>query len=469
MTPIIVWFRQDLRLLDNPALFHGAQSGAPIIPLYIFDDKDPWTPGGASRWWLHKSLKALQKEIPLILRCGNPKDILREIISKTGADKIYWNRLYEPYPKMRDERIKSELKSLGIQVQSFNSALLSEPWEHLKSDGIPYQVFTPFWKALLAKGHPPKPLGRPENLKFYEGKIDSDDLSAWEFLPERPNWTQGFEDFWTPGERGACQRLDDFLDEDVKFYSDERNRPDHERTSRLSPHLHWGEISPRTIWYQTQTRMHDKGWEREGLEFLREIAWREFSYHLLFHNPDLPSQPLRGEFENFPWELNPDSLKRWQKGMTGYPIVDAGMRELWHTGWMHNRVRMVVASFLIKDLLIHWKEGETWFWETLVDADLSNNAASWQWVAGSGADASPYFRVFNPVLQGEKFDPNGDYVRKWIPELNALPNAWIHKPYDASPDILKDAGVDLGKTYPKPIVDHKKARDKALAAYKRLK
>lgn len=469
MTPIIVWFRQDLRLLDNPALFHAAQSGAPVIPLYIFDEHDPWAPGSASRWWLHKSIEALQKDVPLILRRGNPETILKEIIEKSGAQAVYWNRLYEPYLKGRDEKIKAKLKSQGLQAQSFNSALLIEPWEHLKSDGTPYQVFTPFWKGFLAKGHPPKPLEKPQNLKFYEGHIHSEDLNSWGFLPQRPNWAQGFEEMWAPGEEGALQRLEEFLEENVKSYPDERNRPDCAGTSRLSAHLHWGEISPRTVWYQTQTRIHEKGWDREGLDYLRELAWREFSYHLLFHNPDLPSKPLRREFENFPWEFNEEHFTRWQKGLTGYPIVDAGMRELWHTGWMHNRVRMVVASFLIKDLLIHWSKGEAWFWDTLVDADLSNNAASWQWVAGSGADASPYFRIFNPVLQGEKFDPNGDYVRKWIPELNGLPSAWIHKPYDAPLDILKDAGIVLGTTYPKPIVDHKKARDKALGAYKALR
>ncbi|MEB3701829.1 Deoxyribodipyrimidine photo-lyase [Candidatus Bealeia paramacronuclearis] len=462
-SPLILWFRQDLRLLDNPALVAAEQEVRPIIPLYIFDNEDPWKPGGASSWWLHRSLEAFEGQLEafglkLILRSGSPETILEELSRSTGARLVYWNRLYEPYARARDEKIKTHLKSQGFEVKSFNSALLIEPWHHLKSNGTPYQIFTPFWKALLSKGPPAKPLAQPETLKSYAKHLPS------ESLPPIPHWSGKLNEFWSPGEEYALTRLSEFLEKDLSSYSEDRNRPDKDSTSRLSAHLHWGEISPRTIWYQTLSQM--LGCEAEGFAFLRELAWREFSYHLLYFHPKLSEEPLKKMFENFPWVNNPSALEAWQKGITGYPFVDAGLRELWHTGGMHNRVRMVVASFLIKDLLIHWRDGERWFWDTLVDADLANNAASWQWVAGSGADASPYFRVFNPALQGEKFDPEGTYVKRWVPELQNLTPTWIHKPFAAPSSVLSQAGIILGKNYPYPLVDHNKARERALAAYK---
>lgn len=477
--PTLVWFRRDLRLQDNPALAAAADRGGPVIALFVLDDDDAgvWKPGGASRWWLHHSLAALAKALdsagtPLVLRRGNAIDVIDALINETGADAVYWNRRYEPWAKERDSRIKEALKKRGLDMRSFNGNLLYEPWEITTKQDTPFKVFTPFWREVQAMGDPAPPLSAPKTLTAPRSTPESDELDAWSLLPRDPDWSGGLRDTWTPGEDGAVERLDRFLDRDAAGYGKRRNLPGVSGTSGLSPHLHFGEVSPRRIWHAARAVSEARGAQSADqgtATFLSEIGWREFSYNLLFNNPSLPETSLRAEFEDFPWREDPEGLSAWQRGRTGYPIVDAGMRELWHTGWMHNRVRMIVASFLIKDLLIHWREGEAWFWDTLVDADLASNSASWQWVAGCGADAAPYFRVFNPVLQGEKFDGRGDYVRRWIPEIAKLPDAVIHKPWEAKTDVLKTAGVTLGTTYPHPIVDHSQARKRALAALETIK
>ena len=454
MKPVLVWFRQDLRLSDNPALDFAVKSGRPVICLFVLDDQSPgaWKWGGASRWWLHHSLAALDKALDgrLVLRRGDAAKIVKALVKESGADTLVWNRCYEPFAVARDKSLKSDLSADGVTVQTFNAALLHEPWELKTGGGTPFRVFTPFWKAMRAMDVA-KPLAAPRKLDLQKAKSEA--LKDWKLLPAKPDWAKGFD--WTPGEKAAHAALYDFLD-DVKDYGRARDLPDRDGTSRLSPHLHWGEISPRQIWHAVTTHGHSGG----GETFLKELGWREFCTQLLFHNPTLPELPLDKRFEKFQWRKSAKDFEAWTKGKTGIPIVDAGMRQLWQTGWMHNRVRMIVASLLIKHLGIHWREGQAWFWDTLVDADLANNSANWQWVAGCGADAAPFFRIFNPVLQGEKFDPRGDYVRRFVPELKAVPDKFIHKPWTAP---LPPAG------YPAPIVDLAQGRERALAAFQALK
>jgi len=465
----IVWFRQDLRLADNPALAHAAEKGA-VVPVYILDESaGERAIGGASRWWLHHSLEALAKSLGgLVILRGNPRDLLPELARKTQAQGIYWNRCYEPHAIARDTAIKQRLTRDGFDVASFNGSLLFEPWTVQTKDGGPYKVYSPFWRACLQLPlQAPRPAPRVEVARTDGLGVALEDLGL---LPVKPNWAKDFAREWTPGEDGARNRLDAFLDDGIDGYAKLRNRPDLPHTSRLSPHLHFGEISPRQIWAAARARAESEGALRKDVEkFLAELGWREFSYHLLYHFPELPDRNWRRAFDAYPWTKDTKQLAAWQRGKTGYPIVDAGMRELWATGYMHNRVRMVVASFLIKHLRIDWRRGEAWFWDTLVDADLANNAASWQWVAGSGADAAPYFRIFNPMQQGRKFDPDGVYVRRWCPELARLPDAHLHAPFEAPADVLRDAGVVLGVDYPKPIVDHAEARKAALAGYDKVK
>ena len=472
---VLVWFRRDLRLTDNPALSAAVSTGRPVIPVYVADDTDAgeWCPGGASRWWLHGSLSALASQIEergnrLILRSGAAERVINQLLSATGATSVFWNRRYEPWATKRDERLKTVLKHRGVDTRSFCAGLLREPWEVATQKGEPYKVFTPFWRALRATGTPDQPSPAPPRIPAPEGPVDSEELNLWGLLPHSPDWAGGLRHTWAPGEKSALSRLRTFVDGAVLYYEDKRNLPAAPGTSRLSPHLHFGEIGPRQIWRAvvSSAAVTTGNPTPRGVEtYLSEIGWREFAYHLLFYFPELPRTPLRKDFSNFRWALDRPNLSAWQRGATGYPIVDAGMRELWATGWMHNRVRMIVASFLVKHLLTDWRAGQRWFWDTLVDADLASNSASWQWVAGCGSDAAPYFRVFNPTIQGEKFDPRGIYVRKWVPEISRLPDDLIHAPWTARPIDLANAGIRLGKDYPAPIVDHRVARGRALAAY----
>jgi deoxyribodipyrimidine photo-lyase len=454
MKPVIVWFRQDLRLGDNPAVVAAAATGAPIVPVFVLDDDTAgdWAWGGASRWWLHHALISLDKSLKshLVLRRGKAAQVLEALIKETGAGAVMWNRCYEPFAVERDRALKSDLAKGDITVESFNGALLHEPWELKTAGGTPFRVFTPFWKAMRGR-EVGKPHPAPRDLHFR--KAPSEKLKDWKLLPNTPDWAKDFD--WTQGEKAAHDALYNFLDE-IKDYALARDLPASDGTSRLSPHLHWGEISPRQIWHAVTTHGHGTGHET----FLKELGWREFCTQLLFHNPELPAKPLDIRFVKFKWRKSGKDFHAWTRGQTGIPIVDAGMRQLWRTGWMHNRVRMIAASLLIKHLGIHWREGERWFWDTLVDADLANNAANWQWVAGCGADAAPFFRIFNPVLQGEKFDPKGAYVRKFVPELADVPDRYVHRPWEA-PAPPAD--------YPSPIVDLAQGRARALAAFRALK
>jgi deoxyribodipyrimidine photo-lyase len=475
--PALVWFREDLRLSDNPALTAARDSGAPVLAFYVFDEQsDGVRPlGGASRWWLHHSLAALAASLEkaggrLVILRGPARMVIERLRVKLAPAAAYWNRRYDGPGMAVDSDVKADLRAQGIVAESFNGALLYEPWMVKSRAGEPMKVFTPFWRAAQASGPPPSPLAPVDRLQSAEasdadlGAVTLDDLAL---LPTRPDWAGGLRETWTPGEAGAQARLDAFLRRELKGYGDGRDRPDRAATSRLSPHLRFGEISPRQIWAAAEAAV-ENGSSPAPVEdlakFQSELGWREFSHHLLFRHPELARTNVQRKFDDFPWRPDPDLVRAWRRGMTGYPIVDAGMRQLWRTGWMHNRVRMIAASFLIKHLLQDWREGEAWFWDTLVDADPANNAASWQWVAGSGADAAPYYRIFNPILQGEKFDPRGDYVRAFAPELARLPADVIHKPWTASPDVLARAGVRLGDTYPLPVVDHAEARALALAA-----
>lgn len=475
--PVVVWFRNDLRLSDHRALAAAVAAGAPLVLIYILDDDTPgrWKMGAASRWWLDKSLTALADAIAqrggtLILRRGVTTKILPALVSECDARAVYFSRAYEPFAVALEDKLKPIFDKADVAFKRYGGALLREPEDVRTKTGDVYKVYTPFWKALSADFTPAKPLAAPKEILPFKKKIASERLRDWALHPTKPDWSKGFAEEWQPGEAGAHARLKTFLKTALKTYTEDRNRPDKPGTSRLSPHLHFGEITPAQCWTAAvhaadATHGADKG----GETFLKEIVWREFSNTLLFYWPDLPEEPFRKDFKAFPWRRDAKHLRAWQRGQTGYPIVDAGMRELWHTGYMHNRVRMIVASFLIKHLLVPWQEGEAWFWDTLVDADLANNAASWQWVAGSGADAAPYFRIFNPITQGLKFDPDGAYTRRWVPELAQLPDDALHAPWDASKSTLADAGVILGKTYPHPIVDHAAARTRALAAYDDVK
>jgi len=472
--PAILWFRDDLRLGDLPALHAAHKSGKPILPCYILD-QTARPPGGASRWWLHHSLTALKREIAnlggkLILRRGEPVPLLLELAAATGAEIIVCSRGYTPADSALEAVLREQADKHGIAVKRFPGALLHEPEAIQNQSAEPFKVFTPFWRHCLRQ-EPPRPaLPIPRNLLWFANGLHSDALVDWHLTPDHPNWAAHWPDLWQPGSEGASRQLDRFIEGGLAHYREGRNIPALPATSRLSPHLHFGEISVRALWH----RVHEIAAAEPALAdpaeaFLREIGWREFSRHLLFHFPTLPETAFKRAFEAFPWRRDATLLRAWQRGQTGYPIVDAGMRELWLTGYMHNRVRMVVASFLCKHLLLSWREGEAWFWDTLLDADLANNAASWQWVAGSGADAAPYFRIFNPVIQGSKFDGDGRYVRQWVPEIAELPDRYLHAPWEAPEGVMRAAGVVLGQNYPAPIVDHKAARAAALAAYQTIK
>jgi len=445
----ILWLRHDLRLDDNPALAAAAARGA-VVPVFIWapDEEAPWEPGAASRWWLHHSLEKLAAAFtkagaPLVIRRGPSLDALRKLVKETGATHVAWNRRYEPAVIKRDTAIKKALAADGLEVESFNGALLYEPMHVATKEGKPYQVFTPFWRALLSREEPAEPVAAPKKLTAAEKQPTSLAIESLDLLPAI-DWAATMRKTWTPGEAGGAKRLERFVARGLTDYDGERNRPDHDGTSALSPHLHFGEISPRRVWHAVRAAVGGKPAKAittGGAEaYLRELGWREFANHLLYHFPHTANAPLRADYARFPWANDPVGLRAWQRGRTGFPIVDAGMRQLWATGWMHNRVRMIVASFLVKDLRISWLAGAQWFWDTLVDADLAANTLGWQWAAGCGADAAPYFRIFNPTSQAEKFDPDGAYMKEW-------------------------AGADAAD-YPEPIVDHAEARKLALAALK---
>jgi deoxyribodipyrimidine photo-lyase len=540
VTGTLVWLRRDLRLADQPALQAAAARGGPVYPVYIHapDEEAPWAPGAASCWWLHHSLHAFMQDLArigsrLLLRKGPSLTVLETLLQQTGADAVFWNRLYEPAARARDQNVEKSLLARGYQVQTFNAALWFEPWEIASGTGEPYRVFSPFWKAcqrqewaqrvpLPTVTQLPAPVGAAANPTAVPTAVPTEDSPAdspavpnaggvagnWpdtlppEALALLPTiaWDQGLAAVWQPGEAGAQARLQAFCDQAVLHYATGREFPARPGTSRLSPHLHFGELSPRQIAMELLARGLDP--QAKGVEhFLRELGWREFAYHLLVHFPQTPEQPLYRRFESFPWRVAPADLRAWQQGRTGIPIVDAAMRELWQTGWMHNRARMIVASFLTKNLRLHWLEGARWFWDTLVDADLAANTLGWQWAAGCGADAAPYFRIFNPVLQAQRFDAEGEYVRRYVPELTHLPPATLHTPWVPTrkptparrsaprgtlplpglfPSAEQEASTGhpamgmgptppVGAVYPPPIVDLQKSRQEALEAFARMR
>lgn len=470
-SPIIVWFRQDLRVSDHPALYEAAKSGA-VLPVYILDDKNAREAkmGSASRWWLHHSLIDLNTHLNnhLCVYQGDPQTILLEIAQKNNIHAVYWTRCYEPWRITRDQGIKKQLTMQGITCRSFNGALLWEPWDTLKKDSTPYQIFTPFYKNCLTVCAPRQPLPAPETLDLIKDSQHHTAIDALGLLPTIP-WDNALSTCWHIGSTHAQQQLDYFIAHGLAGYQKGRDYPAKHKVSRLSAYLHFGEISPNQVWYAVQMHGIGQRLESEVAHFLRELIWREFSYSLLYHFPALPHHNLHAKFDPFPWENNLTTLKRWQQAQTGYPIIDAGMRELWQTGYMHNRIRMITGSFLVKNLLLHWQHGARWFWDCLVDADLANNSASWQWVAGCGADAAPYFRIFNPITQGKKFDPTGEYTRRFVPELARLPDQYLFCPWEAPAAVLKEAGITLGTTYPEPIVPLQFSRQRALDAFASLR
>ena len=464
----IHWFRQDLRVSDNPALTLASKHKK-ILPIYILDDEnaEEFKMGAASRWWLFHSLSILKKSLGdnLSIYKGNPHNIIEDITNRFNISSIYWNRCYEPWRTYRDTKLKDHFKTKGINVESCNGSLLWEPWTIKKNDGTPYKVFTPFYrKGCLQSQEPRKPIPKPINANFFLDRDCSISLEKLELL-SNIKWYKKLDSHWEIGEVGANKRLKYFLKEGIEHYKDGRNLPEKPYVSRLSPHLHFGEISPNQLWYAVQKFAKNKNIDH----FCSELGWREFSHNLLYYNPQLPTKNLQSKFNNFPWSTEKLHLKAWKDGQTGIPMVDAGMRQLWQTGYMHNRLRMIVGSFLVKNLLIHWSHGERWFWETLLDADLANNSASWQWIAGCGSDAAPYFRIFNPVIQGQKFDSQGNYVRLFVPEIASLPNKYLFNPWTTPKKILEECRIELGKNYPKPVVDLNKSRDMALLAFKSLK
>lgn len=478
----IVWFRQDLRLQDNPALAAAMARGGAVVPVFVWDEEGDgrWTAGTAARWWLQQSLAGLAASLGerggrLTLRRGQAERVLRDVARETGAEAMYWNRGYEPASVARETRVEAALAEAGVETRRFNGTLLHEPDAVANRQGRPFQVFTPYWRHCLSiPVAPPMRLAAAgEWAAPTAGWPRTEALSEWAFLADAGGAAR-FGASWKPGEAEARRRLAEFVAKGMDEYDEARDWPAVDGTSRLSAALHFGEISSRQIWAAVRAKSKSSGVfppSKGARVFVSEIGWREFAYHQLFHFPWTPDRPMREEFARFPWaeDKGGERLRAWQEGRTGYPIVDAGMRQLRATGWMHNRVRMIAASFLVKHLRLSWTEGAAWFWETLIDADLANNTLGWQWSAGCGADASPYFRIFAPVLQGRKFDANGDYVRRWVPELAALPTKTIHAPWEAEAGVLAEAGVRLGETYPRPIVDHATARAEALAAFKGLR
>lgn len=465
----IVWFRLDLRLHDHPALQAALRTALPVVPVFIWspDEQKPFAPGAASRWWLHHSLTRLDESLRakgsrLIVRRGPAAETLAALALECGAHQVFCSRACEAAAIHGGRRIEEKLRAQGIALEKCTANVLFDPGTIRTSTGGAFQVFTPFWRALWnRRGEIRSPLAVPGAIPSPAQWPKSVDIRELELEP-KINWAEGLRATWTPGEEAARRHLQGFVRRSLRHYGTDRDRMDRNGTSRLSPYLHFGEISVPQLWNAAAGRSGSEAW-------LRQLAWREFAYHLLIERPDTLTQPLNPQFRTFPWRRNRGRLAAWQKGQTGYPVVDAGMRQLWATGWMHNRARLIAASFLVKHLLIPWQDGAAWFLDTLVDANLANNTLGWQWVAGCGADAAPYFRIFNPVLQGEKFDPQGDYVRRWVPELTNLPAQWIHQPWNAPPLVLAEGRVRLGENYPRPLVDHAEARAAALAAYEEMR
>lgn len=473
--PSLLWFRHDLRLTDHPALLAAVEGGRPILPVFVLDEAAAGAHGlgGAARWWLRGSLAALAQDLaargaPLLLARGRAETVLPALAAAIGAGSIHAGRGYEPWARAQARRVHEALADAGRHLVLHTTALLREPHGFGGATGKPYAVYTPFAKAMLAAGDPPAPRPAPTRLQGVPHPAGGETLAALRLypVPGEPDWAARFGETWQPGEAGAQARLARFAALALGAYDRQRNLPGLNGTSGLSPHLRWGEVSPGQVWHAAKgAQAKPAGTET----FLKEILWREFAYHLLWHRPDMPEAPLRAEFAAFPWQPDAKLLRAWQQGRTGYPVVDAGMRQLWQTGWMHNRVRMITASLLVKHLMQPWQDGAAWFWDTLVDADLASNSASWQWVAGCGSDAAPYFRIFNPILQGLKFDPEGHYVRRFVPELAKLPDAFLHCPWDAPSEVLAAAGVGLGRNYPRPVIDHAEGRARALAGFAALR
>jgi deoxyribodipyrimidine photo-lyase len=475
----IVWLRLDLRLEDNPALAWAVARGGPVVPVYVWapGEEGDWPPGAASRWWLHQSLAALgaaleQRGSRLVLRAGPSAPELLDAARASGADAVAWNRRTEPALAARDAEVARALGSAGLETAGFTAHLLFEPGDVRTREGRPFQVLTPFWRACLALDDPAGPV--PARSRAFAAPRALPAPRSWPVshplatlgLEPTPDWAAGLRRAWRPGEAAAQARLRSFLAASLGRYPERRDIPGAPGTSRLSPHLHFGEIGPRQVWRAVRerarrdraggTRARRARADDAAAVWLRELGWREFAHHLLHHFPHTTDRPLRESFAAFPWSGDEDRRRAWERGRTGYPIVDAGMRELWETGWMHNRVRMIAASFLVKHLRVSWSAGARWFWDTLVDADLANNTFGWQWSAGCGADAAPYFRIFNPVLQGRRFDPAGRYVTRWVPEVRALPAPHRHAPWEAPAPA---------RGYAAPIVDHAAARRAALDAF----
>ena len=478
MPTTVVWLRHSLRLSDHAALTHAAERGA-VVPLFIWapDEEGDWPPGGAHRWWLRQSLEALGASLGdagsrLIVRKGPSLDALRDIAETTGADRVVWQTRYEPAMRARDAEVAEALGADGVETRQFAGRILHDPDSVRTGSGGPYKVFGPFFRKMVAETAIGEPLPAPDLSDAapaaWPDTLDLDALPLTAVQQDGVDWAETMRDTWAPGEAGANARLQTFLDEALLDYDDLRNVPGDEGTSRLSPHLHWGEISPRQAWAAADAWVTNGATREAADKFLSELGWREFSYHVLHHYPETPSAPLKEKYAAFEWSPDADLLAAWQRGQTGYPIVDAGMRQLWAEGWMHNRVRMITGSFLTKDLLQPWQDGAAWFWDTLCGGDLANNSMGWQWVAGSGADAQPFFRVFNPVSQSKKHDPDGAYLRRWLPELAELPTKHLHAPWAAPEKVLADAGVTLGETYPDPVVWHADQREEALRRLKAM-